>query len=80
MKSQDLLLGVANTIYAINCHIENKKLHCGALYLEPDQVHKTIRLANNDASIWIQLPDEVLNQSYPIRMWSTTFEVTHEFE
>jgi len=78
MQPQDLLLGVANTVYAINCHIENNRLHCGAVYFEPDQQHKTIRLANNDASIRVLLPDEVLQKPDSIRMWSTTFEITHE--
>lgn len=76
MSQHDLLLGVANTVYAVDCHVDKDTLHCGGLYIEPGLEHSVIRLSDNTASIDVTLPDELLHQEEPIRLWGTHLELT----
>ena len=63
-------MDAAHTVIAVNCRVEDATLHCGALYLEPLIPFKSIRLAYEGANVMVELPDELLNQSQPVRYWS----------
>ena len=66
----DLLMDAAHMVYAINCQEQDATVHCGALYLEPLIPFKTIRLSYESASVMVELPDEFVNQTEPLRSWS----------
>lgn len=74
----DILIDPANTVFAVNCRVEDSTLHCGALYLEPLNPFKLIRLSHAGASLDVQLPEELLNQPTPTRVWSITLPITNE--
>jgi hypothetical protein len=66
----DLLMDVAHMVYAVNCQEQGDTLHCGALYLEPLIPFKSIRLSYESATVMVELPDEFVNQSEPLRSWA----------
>lgn len=74
----DLLLDPINTVFAVNCRVEGTTLHCGALYLEPLIQSQNIRLAYNDASVEVELPEELLNQPAPFRAWSVALSIREQ--
>lgn len=74
----DLLIDEACTVFAVNCRVEDSALHCGALYLEPLIQHQRIRLAYNEATIEVEIPVELLNQSIPHRAWQVALPVSDE--
>ena len=76
--NHDLLIDPINTVFAINCRIEDSTLHCGALYLEPLIQSQSIRLAYGEASIQVELPFELLQQSTPYVGWNVELPITHE--
>jgi hypothetical protein len=78
MNHHDILVDPANTVYAINCKVEDSTLHCGALYVEPLNPFRSIRLAHLGVSLDVQLPDEVINQLAPTRAWSIALPITNE--
>lgn len=59
----DLLIDPFQLVFAVDCEVEGDTLHCGALYASPSIPFEFIRLAGTDASIDVQLPDELRNQS-----------------
>ena len=71
----DILMDAAHMIYAINCRVEDATLHCGALYLEPLIPFKSIRLAYDAASVTVELPEELVNQAEPFRLWSVELPI-----
>lgn len=74
----DLLIDPINTVFAVNCVVEGSTLHCGALYLEPLVQSQFIRLASNDASVEIEIPTELVNQTTPYRAWQVTLPIRDE--
>ena len=76
--NHDLLIDPINTVFAINCRIEDSKLHCGALYLEPLIQSQSIRLAYGAASMQVELPAELLHQPAPHVAWEVELPVAHE--
>lgn len=74
----DLLIDPANTVFAVNCRVEDSTLHCGALYLEPAIPFKLTRLAYNEAIVDVHLPEELLNQPTPTRAWNIALPITNE--
>ena len=66
----DLLMDAAHMVFAVNCQVQGDSLHCGALYLEPLVPFKSIRLAYETASVMVELPDELVNQTEPFRSWA----------
>lgn len=74
----DLLTDALHTVFAVNCRVEGTTLHCGALYLEPLIPSQGIRLADETASLQVELPAEVLNQAVPHRAWSVTLPLCNE--
>lgn len=74
----DLLLDPINTVFAVNCRVEGSTLHCGALYLEPLVQSHVIRLAHGDASVEVEIPPELVNQSTPHRAWQVALPIRNE--
>lgn len=74
----DLLIDPINTVFAVNCVVEGSTLHCGALYLEPLVQSQFIRLASSDASVEIEIPSELVNQTTPYRAWQVTLPIRDE--
>jgi hypothetical protein len=73
-----LLSDPERTVFAVNCRVEGSTLHCGALYLEPLIRHQSIRLADERATLSVNLPPELLNQSTPCRAWDVELPTSHE--
>ena len=76
--NHDLLIDPINTVFAINCRIEDSTLHCGALYLEPLIQSQSIRLAYGEASIQVELPFELVNQPDAFRAWQVELPIRNE--
>lgn len=76
--SYDLLTDDANTVYAVNCRVENSTIVCGALYLEPLIRTQAIRLAYGTANVEIELPLELVNQTIPFCAWQIELPITNE--
>lgn len=74
----DLLLDPINTVFAVNCRIEGTTLLCGALYLEPLVQSHLIRLAYGDASLEVEIPTELVNQTTPYRAWQVALPIRNE--
>jgi len=66
------------TVFAVNCRVEGSTLHCGALYLEPLIRQQSIRLADERATLSLNLLPELLNQSIPFRAWDVELPISHE--
>lgn len=75
MSQHDLLIDPFRTVYAVNCKVEGTTLHCGALYVEPQNPFQLIRLADNAAKIDVSLPDELLNQPTPTTGWAVQLPI-----
>jgi hypothetical protein len=73
-----LLSDPERTVFAMNCRVEGSTLHCGALYLEPLIRHQSIRLADERATLSVDIPSELLNQSIPFRAWDVELPISHE--
>lgn len=71
----DLLVNPFRSIYAIDCEIEDGVLTCGALYLEANQQHEIIRLADNAATLDVRLPPELLGQPDAQRAWDVELPI-----
>lgn len=71
----DLLIDPINTVFAVNCVVEGSTLHCGALYLEPLVQNQFIRLAYDGASLEVEIPTELVNQTTPYRAWQVTLPI-----
>lgn len=76
--NHDLLIDPINTVFAVNCRVEGSTLHCGALYLEPLVQHHRIRLAYDGATIEVELPPELVNQSTPYKGWAIQLRIANE--
>ena len=74
----DLLLDDQHKVFAVNCTLKDESLLCGALYLEPRIAGRHIRLSHNTASLEIELPHELLDQSSAYRAWDVELPVTNE--
>ena len=74
----DILIDPINTVFAVNCVVEGSTLHCGALYLEPLVQSQFIRLAYGDASLEVEIPPELVNQSTPYRAWQVALPLRDE--
>lgn len=74
----DLLTDETSTVYAVNAKVQGSALHCGALYLEPLIPKHSIRLAYKDASVWVDLPTELLNQPIPFKAWEVDLPIRNE--
>ena len=74
----DILIDPINTVFAVNCEVEEDALHCGALYLEPLVQSQFIRLTHDGASIDVELPPELIGQAAPQKAWNVTLPLRHE--
>jgi hypothetical protein len=74
----DLLIDPINTVFAVNCVVEGSTLHCGALYLEPLVQSQFIRLAYDGASLEVEIPTELVNQTTPHRAWQVALPIRNE--
>ena len=74
----ELLVDPFRSVYAVNCRVEGSTLYCGALYVEPQHPFRLIRLAYGDASIEVELPAELINQSVPSRAWQVALPLRDE--
>ena len=74
----DILIDPINTVFAVNCAVEGSTLHCGALYLEPLVQSQFIRLAYADATVEIELPPELVNQTTPFKAWNVELKIRNE--
>jgi hypothetical protein len=74
----ELLIDPFRSVYAVNCRVEGETLHCGALYVEPQNPFDRIRLAYGDASIEVELPPELINQPLPHRAWQVALPISDE--
>lgn len=70
----DLLIDDNRQIYAVNCTIERDYIHVGALYTEPGIPGFTIRLSDNDASVTVELPVDLVQQTMSTRAWNVTLQ------
>ena len=73
-----LLSDPERTVFAVNCRVEGPTLHCGALYLEPLIRQQSIRLADERATLSVNIPTELLNQTIPFRAWDVELPISHE--
>ena len=73
-----LLSDSEHTVFAVDCRVEGSTLHCGALYLEPLIRHQSIRLADERATLSVDVPSELLNQPIPFRAWNVELPISHE--
>lgn len=70
----DLLIDSDKRIYAVNCEIEREYVHVGALYAEPGIPDFVIRLSDSDASVLVELPVELVQQTTSTRAWNVTLQ------
>lgn len=70
----DLLTDNNKKIYAVNCTIERDYIHVGALYTEPGIPDFVIRLSDSDASVSVELPVEIVQQTASTRAWNVTLQ------
>lgn len=70
----DLLTDSNKKIYAVNCTIERDYIHVGALYAEPGIPDFVIRLSDSDASVSVELPVEIVQQTASTRAWNVTLQ------
>lgn len=70
----DLLTDSEKKIYAVNCTIERDYIHVGALYTEPGIPDFVIRLSDSDASVAVELPVELVQQTTSTRAWNVTLQ------
>lgn len=70
----DLLVDSDKRIYAVNCTIERDYVHVGALYAEPGIPDFVIRLSDSDASVSVELPVELVQQTSSTRAWNVTLQ------
>jgi uncharacterized protein with GYD domain len=71
----DLLTDSNKRIYAVNCAIERDYVHVGALYAEPGIPDFVIRLSDSDASVLVELPVELVQQTTFVRAWDVTLTI-----
>jgi hypothetical protein len=72
----DLLLDPFRRVFAVACKLKGDRLEFGALYLEPEVPFEIIRLADKNLPIMdVRLPDEVRNQTDPIKIWDSHLEI-----
>lgn len=71
----DLLTDSNKKIYAVNCTIERDYIHVGALYTEPGIPNFVIRLSDSDASVTVELPVELVQQSTFVRAWDVNLTI-----
>jgi hypothetical protein len=76
--THDLLIDPLNTVFAVNCRVEDTTLHCGALYLEPLVQSQFIRLAYAGATLEVEIPSELVNSPTPYRAWDVTLPIRDE--
>lgn len=69
MPEHELLKDPFGAIYAVNCKVEGTTLHCGAIYVEPQNPFELIRLSDNSASLDVTLPAELVNQPTLKKGW-----------
>lgn len=74
----ELLIDPFRSVYAVNCRVDGAFLQCGALYVEPQNPFKRIRLAYGDASIDVELPPELTNQPLPYKAWQVALPICNE--
>lgn len=74
----DLLVDSDKKIYAVNCTIERDYVHVGALYAEPGIPDFVIRLSDSSASVSVELPVELVQQTTFVRAWDVTLTVAHD--
>jgi hypothetical protein len=71
---RDLLTDPSKRIYAVNCTLERDYVHVGALYAEPGIPDFVIRLSDSDASVAVELPVELVQQTTSTRAWNVTLQ------
>ena len=71
---RDLLTDSSKRIYAVNCTVERDYVHVGALYTEPGIPDFVIRLSDSDASVAVELPVELVQQTTSTRAWNVTLQ------
>lgn len=72
MSSHDLLIDRFATVYAVNCQFDEEEqvLQIGALYLEPEQHFRKIRITDRTLNIEIELPPELLDVRSAQKAWN----------
>ena len=76
----DLLTDPFQSVYAVNCRVEGTTLHCGALYVEPRNPFQLIRLADNRASVDVQLPEDLIDQPTAQYGWDLQLPIKGSYE
>ena len=74
----DLLRNPINSMWAINCFIEEDTVRIGALFLEPNCPTPNIRLTHDDESIMVTLPEEYLRRTEALRAWNVELPFVNE--
>lgn len=70
VTQHDLLVDPFKTIFAINCRVEDATLHCGALYVDPGNPFRVIRLADSSATLDVCLPEDLVDQPTAVTGWA----------
>lgn len=70
-----VLRSILNNVYAVDCELTEDALICGGLYLDPRIMTAVIRLANQEATLDVELPEELLNRPDPICSWAVTLNL-----
>ena len=71
----DLLVDSDKKLYAINCKIGKDEVEIGALYAEPGIPDFVIRLSDKTASVWVELPVDLVHQTTFTRAWNITLPI-----
>lgn len=74
----DLLRNPINSMWAINCLVEEDTVRIGALYLEPGLPNNQVRLSHDDESIMVTVPDEYLRRTEALRAWNVELPFVNE--
>lgn len=80
MTVYDLMQDPVNTIFAVDCQINNDHLEVAALWVDPLIQASRLRLRNGDLQVTIELPPEALNQPHPQVWWKARIPIVPDDE
>lgn len=80
MPEHELLIDPFRTVYAVDCRVEGATLHCGALYVEPQNPFQDIRLSDNRASVDVRLPQDLVDQPTLRKGWDVSLPIIKHHE